>query len=254
MVFTAGPQGGQEPGLSTEQGFWKEKGREPGCLNSWAGSAAASPIHLSPFLLPGLAPCPFLPGGLHGEPSLLDLCGWRAFSALRWLRESLLCVPLSGSVGRMCRHTSRLVPCGSMEATTGDPALTKYNDTEESSDITGNLDLHKAWLLSRHRPYRVSLSRQAREGELEAGACGGAPNPKFQSDPPETPASIPYIAEQSDWPCLLNPASASWHISPSSASTLLIVLHRVCPEDQASHGWSLFSHLPASTHPKFSAM
>lgn len=96
VVFTAGPQGGREPGPSAEQGLWKEKGRGPGCLNSWAGSAAAIPAHLSPPLLPGSAPCPFLPGGLPVEPLLLDFCGWRAFSALRLLREVFCVFPRVG--------------------------------------------------------------------------------------------------------------------------------------------------------------
>lgn len=199
-----------------------------------------------PSLLPGSAPCPFLPGGLHEEPSLLDFCGWRAFSALRLLRGSVLCVPLSGSVGRACRHTGRIVSWGSMEASAGDPALTKHNDTE-SSDITANMGLHRGQLLSRHRTYRVSSRRQAREGGARAWSLWGAPSPKLQLDPPETPTSIPCTAEQP----LTSPVS--WTSLCVSAYFFQQCQHPLaCPSQSVSWGpgvpWVATLQAPASEH------
>lgn len=57
-VFTAGTQGGCEPGLSADRGLWKEEEGGPGCLNSWGGSGAAIPCPPSPPPASGLRPHP----------------------------------------------------------------------------------------------------------------------------------------------------------------------------------------------------
>lgn len=124
VVFTAGTQGGCEPGLSAEQGLWKEEGR------GWMFEQLGWSCHPCSGL--GLQ-CPFLPGGLPVELSVtgaLWLEGVFRPQTDRLPRESVLCVPLSGSVGRMCRRTGRSVPWGSTEAWAGDPAPAQHNDTE----------------------------------------------------------------------------------------------------------------------------
>lgn len=70
-VFTAGTQGGREPGLSADRGLWKEEGRGPGCLNSWGGSGCHS---LTP--LPSLAFRAQAPSYLGSDCNcpLMELC------------------------------------------------------------------------------------------------------------------------------------------------------------------------------------
>lgn len=106
-VFTAGTHGGCEPGLSADGGLWKEEGRGPGCLNSWGGSGAATPFSLSPPQLPGSSSdAPSYLGSCLPNSQLLEICGWKEFSALKEIVEGKCSVfSPKGLVGGMCRHT-----------------------------------------------------------------------------------------------------------------------------------------------------
>lgn len=94
-------------------------------MNSWGGSGAAIPILLFPPLLPGSgsAALSYL-GVCQSNNRSLELCGWRAFSALRQIIEEKRSVfsPKWVYEENVKAH-SRIVPWGSTETWAGDRPL-----------------------------------------------------------------------------------------------------------------------------------
>lgn len=200
-------------------------------MDSWAGAAAPAPGSGSSarfYLGVCLRNCPLweLCAGGYFLPSHGPTVEGRRF----------VC-PLSGCVGRMCRHTGRMVPW--VPQRPGPETQPRPNTmTQNSSEVTASLDPYEGQLLSKgHGRYRVSSRRQAgEEVALGPGACGEppAPNPnpisqKRQPKPPESHVS---------------------RIEPPRPGTLLQQGQRplACPSPCVlrtgqHNGWPLRSHL-----------